>query len=235
MLTSVLLLTLSNLVFLLSIYTAIIRVYYTEAVMYTLTMFFSTFYHACDAPKQVAFCILRRYVLQFGDFYCAINSVWFTLLAMSIIRDSLRSFLQLFGVIITALLIIWNMFSFICFTFPAATGVVILIISWYLNYKKHGTLKYQRNYYVVYLPIGLVLMFLGFVCFAFLQTEQNYKVIHSIWHVIVALGIVVLLPDVRRGTNVNAFKPSSSNWKTNIFKYFRKSQPSPAPIVTQER
>lgn len=59
MLISVLLLTLSNLLFILSIYVAIIRLYYTEAMMYAFTMVFSTFYHACDAPSQVAYCIVR--------------------------------------------------------------------------------------------------------------------------------------------------------------------------------
>ncbi|CAG4988179.1 unnamed protein product [Parnassius apollo] len=59
MLVSVLLLTLSNLLFFFSIYVAVIRLYYTEAMMYTFTMVFSTFYHACDAPAQVAYCITR--------------------------------------------------------------------------------------------------------------------------------------------------------------------------------
>lgn len=228
MLVSILLLTLSNLLFLLSIYVAIIRYYYTEAMMYAFTMVFSTFYHACDAPAQVAYCIVRGNILQFGDFYCGIMSFYLTLLAMSIIGDKLKSSLQLTGAIVIALLITWNMHSFVSFISPVAVGTTILFTSWYIDYRKNRTMKYSRNYYFRYLPLGLILVTVGLVCFGFLQTEQNYKIVHSIWHMIVALSVVFLLPDVRRDPNVNAFTPSSIDLKSSFYKYFRRSQPQVA-------
>jgi hypothetical protein len=48
-----LLLTLSNLAFVGAIYVAIVRRYYTESIVYTAVMFFSTFYHACEAGEEV--------------------------------------------------------------------------------------------------------------------------------------------------------------------------------------
>ncbi|CAK1550426.1 unnamed protein product [Leptosia nina] len=220
MLVSILLLTLSNFLFLFSIYVASIRYYYTEAMMYAFTMVFSSFYHACDAPAQVAYCIIRGNILQFGDFYCGLMSFWVTLLAMSIIGDKLRSTLQLTGAIVIALLTTWNMHSFVSFLLPVAVGVAILLASWYIDYSKSRYMRYPKSYYTRHLPLGIVLVSVGLICYAFLQTEQNYKIVHSIWHMIIALSVAFLLPDVKRN-DVNAFVPSPGYcWRPicNMFK-----------------
>ncbi|XP_026743136.1 post-GPI attachment to proteins factor 6-like [Trichoplusia ni] len=223
MLVSILLLTLSNLLFFFSIYVAVIRTYYTEAMMYTFTMIFSTFYHACDAPSQVAYCIVKGNILQFGDFYCGLMSFWVTLLAMSIIGDKFRSSLQLIGAIIIALLTTWNMHSIVSFLLPVAVGVGVLLLSWYLDFRKIRSLRYPRTYYIRYLPLGIILVSIGLICYAFLQTEQNYKIVHSIWHMIIALSVVFLLPDVKRGSDVNAFLPSQDYFKLSFRKVFQRS------------
>lgn len=206
MLLAVLLLTLSNLLFILSIYVATIRLYFVEAVMYAFTMLFSTFYHACDAPTQIAYCIMRGSLLQFGDFYCGLMSFWVTLLAMSIINLKLRSFLQIIGAIVVALLTTWNMHSIVAFLLPVAFGAFICLVSWYVDYRKTKRVQFPRSYYTTYMPLGLALVSTGLVCYAFLQTEQNYKIVHSLWHMIIALSVVFLLPDIKRH-NVNPFLP----------------------------
>ncbi|XP_026760611.2 post-GPI attachment to proteins factor 6 [Galleria mellonella] len=229
MLVSVLLLTLSNLLFSLSIYIAIIRLYYTEAMMYGFTMIFSTFYHACDAPAQVAYCILTGNILQFGDFYCGIMSFWVTLLAMSIINERFRSSLQLIGAIVIALLTTWNRRSFMAFVLPVAVGLFILLLSWYLDYRKYRKMKFPRSYYKIYLLLGLVSVSIGLICYGFLQTEQNYKVVHSIWHMIVAVSVVFLLPDNKRGDDSNPFLPSPDYCRLPSCNFFRRTQ---TPIAT---
>ncbi|XP_072929729.1 post-GPI attachment to proteins factor 6 [Epargyreus clarus] len=228
MLISVLLLTLSNLLFFFSIYVAIIRMYYAEAMMYAFTMIFSTFYHACDAPVQVAYCITRGNILQFGDFYCGLMSFWVTLLAMSIISDKLRSFFQLSGAIVIALLTTWNMHSFVAFLLPVAIGVCILIASWSWDYRKHRHMRYPKSYYTKHCPFGLTLVSIGLICYAFLQTEQNYKIVHSFWHMIIATSVVFLLPDVKRN-DVNPFLPSPESCRIPFCKVFHRSQ---TPIAT---
>ncbi|GBP17908.1 Transmembrane protein 8B [Eumeta japonica] len=231
MLLSVLLLTLSNLLFLFSIYVAIIRLYYTEAIMYLFTMVLSTFYHACDAPAQVAYCIIRGSILQFGDFYCGIMSFWLTLLAMSIIQDKWRSFFQLVGAIVIALLTTWNMQSLAAFMLPVTVGVTIALLSWILDYKKYRYLKFPRTYYRRYLPLGIALVGIGLICYAFLQTEQNYKIVHSVWHMIIALSVVCLLPDAKR-ENANPFLwGPNSTCSIPFCKFFNRSQPQ----ITDER
>ncbi|CAH2094756.1 unnamed protein product [Euphydryas editha] len=218
MLLAVLLLTLSNLLFIFSIYVATIRLYFVEAVMYAFTMLFSTFYHACDAPAQIAYCIMRGNILQFGDFYCGLMSFWVTLLAMSLISLKLRSFLQIIGAIIIALLTTWNMHSIVAFLLPVAFGAFILLVSWYIDYRRIKRAKFPRSYYTTYMPLGIALVSVGLICYAFLQTEQNYKIVHSLWHMIIAISVVFLLPDIKRH-NVNPFLPdrelySSPFWKS---------------------
>ncbi|XP_059047776.1 post-GPI attachment to proteins factor 6 [Achroia grisella] len=224
MLISILLLTLSNLLFIMSIYVAIIRLYYTEAMMYGFTMIFSTFYHACDAPAQVAYCIITGNILQFGDFYCGIMSFWVTLLAMSIISERFRSSLQLIGAIVIALLTTWNRHSFVAFVFPVVVGLVVLMVSWYLNYRKYRKMKYPRSYYRIYLPLGLLCVSVGLICYGFLQTEQNYKVVHSLWHMIVAVSVVFLLPDNKRDDDSNPFVPSPNYCRLPSCRIFRRTQ-----------
>jgi len=47
---------------------------------------------------------------------------------------------------------------------------------------------------IIYFPAGVLLVTLGLVCYAFLQTRRNYYLIHSLWHICVAIGVILLLP-----------------------------------------
>lgn len=227
MLLSLLLLTLSNLLFFFAIYVAIIRLYYTEAMMYTFTMIFSTFYHACDAPAQVALCIARLRLLQFGDFYCGIMCFWVTLLAMCIMNDKLRSSLQLSGAIIIAMLTTWNMHSFVAFLTPCAVGIAAILISWYWDYRKTRKFLYPRLYYILYLPVGLGFSAIGLISFGFFQTEQNYYIVHSFWHMVIAVSAAFLLPDIKRSGPSHAFVPNRNMCSLRFCRLFKRSRPPP--------
>ncbi|XP_062536012.1 uncharacterized protein LOC134205102 [Armigeres subalbatus] len=191
-----LMLTLSNLLFLPSIFFAVKRGYYTESIIYFFAMFFSTFYHACDSgEEEFSFCLVKIGVLQFCDFYCGLLAIWVTLIAMSNVRHQFVSLLHMLGAILLAFGTELNKQSLWVFLAPALTGICLISVSWGLRCRKTKKCFPSRNYLAVYLPIGSVLVMVGLVCYAFLQTKQNYHIVHSIWHMVMALSILCLLPN----------------------------------------
>lgn len=190
-----LLLTLSNLLFIPSIYMGVRRKYYTESVIYFFAMFFSTFYHACDSGEdEYSFCLVKIGVLQFCDFYCGLLAIWVTLVAMAHIRPQFVSLLHMLGAILLAFGTELNKQSLWVFLAPALTGICIISASWGLRCKKSRKLFPAKRYLSVYMPLGTVLVMVGLVCYAFLQTKQNYHIVHSVWHIVMALSILCLLP-----------------------------------------
>ncbi|XP_055524828.1 uncharacterized protein LOC129718259 [Wyeomyia smithii] len=190
-----LMLTLSNLLFLPSIFFAIKRGYYTESIIYFFAMFFSTFYHACDSgEEEFSFCLVKIGVLQFCDFYCGLLAIWVTLIAMSNVRHQFVSLLHMLGAILLAFGTELNKQSLWVFLAPALTGICLISVSWGLRCRKTRKCFPSRNYLAICLPVGSVLVMVGLVCYAFLQTKQNYHIVHSIWHMVMALSILCLLP-----------------------------------------
>ncbi|XP_076392048.1 transmembrane protein 8B [Megachile rotundata] len=190
------LLTFSNLAFIGSVYVAIRREYFTEAIVYAAVMFFSTFYHACEAGEDVySVCIMRLSVLQFCDFFNALLSIWVTLVAMASFGPKLTAFCQITGAVVLAMSAEMDRTALWVFLLPAISGSALIGLSWGLRCKRRGTVRYPlRPYRNIYFPAGLLLVSLGLVCYAFLQTRKNYYIIHSLWHVCVAIGVILLLP-----------------------------------------
>lgn len=109
-----LLLTLSNLMFLIPIMLSVQRAFLVEASVYFYTMFFSTvglphpsgdpwgdvwaaahclvwqFYHACDQPGEAVLCILSYDTLQYCDFLGSGVSTWVTILCMARLKTVLK-------------------------------------------------------------------------------------------------------------------------------------------------
>ncbi|XP_023369533.1 post-GPI attachment to proteins factor 6 isoform X2 [Otolemur garnettii] len=85
-----LLLTLSNLMFLAPIAICVHRFFLVEASVYAYTMFFSTFYHACDQPGKAVLCILNYDTLQYCDFLGSGVSIWVTILCMARLKTVLK-------------------------------------------------------------------------------------------------------------------------------------------------
>ena len=231
LLVAALLLTLSNMFFIPAVIMALRQKYYTEAFVYACTMFFSTFYHACDAGEDIySYCLMRLNVLQFCDFYSAILSLWVTLIAMSDVRTTLKSIAHMAGAVGIALGTEYNRTSLWVLVVPALVGIAIMTQSWIWRCKSLRSCYPSVKYWKFYFPPGVLLVTVGLVCYSFLQTKQNYKFVHSAWHIIMALAIIFLLPARKQDIapvintedfialpNMTCVPCTRSSWKENKF------------------
>ncbi|KAJ8963972.1 hypothetical protein NQ314_005231 [Rhamnusium bicolor] len=197
-----LLLVLSNLMFLPAVYIAFKRKYYVESITYFSICFFSTFYHACDAGENIiSFCLVRLSALQFADFFCALLAIWATIIALADLLPLTTSIFHMIGAIILAFCTTIDRTALWIFALPVLTGVFIVIISWYFKYRKVRQRFADKRYLYVNVPLGIVVVAVGLIMYAFLQTENNYKYLHSLWHIIMAVAIIIVLP------KPNTFQP----------------------------
>ncbi|CAG9862805.1 unnamed protein product [Phyllotreta striolata] len=188
-------LVLSNLLFLPSVYVAYKRKYYVEAVSYLSICFFSVFYHCCDAGENlINMCIVNLSALQFGDFFCAILAIWVTLVAIADLPGLWTNICHMMGAIVLAFFTTINKTSLWVFVVPAITGVILIAASWTVKYRKIKQRFANRNYLFYRLPFGFTIVAVSLTCYAFLQTENNYWYLHSIWHMMMAVSLTLILP-----------------------------------------
>uniref|UniRef100_H3A514 Transmembrane protein 8B n=1 Tax=Latimeria chalumnae TaxID=7897 RepID=H3A514_LATCH len=194
-LLSTLLLCLSNLMFFPPVAIAICNHYLLEASVYIFTMFFSTFYHACDQPGIVVFCIMEYDVLQFCDFLGSLMSVWVTVIAMARLQTVIKQVLYLLGAMLLSMALqldrhgLWNLLG------PSLFALGIMAIAWTVR-----TIRRRHCYpptwkrWVFYLCPGTLIAISAVALYAFVETEENYFYIHSIWHMLIAGSVGFLLP-----------------------------------------
>ncbi|KAF5921000.1 hypothetical protein HPG69_005577, partial [Diceros bicornis minor] len=190
-----LLLTLSNLVFLAPIAISVHRSLLVEASVYAYTMFFSTFYHACDQPGEAVLCILSYDTLQYCDFLGSGVSIWVTILCMARLKAALKYVLFLLGTLVFAMSLqldrrgVWNMLG------PCLFAFVVMVTMWVYRcgHRRHCyPTSWQR--WVFYLLPGISMATVAIAIYTCMITSDNYYYTHSIWHMLLAGSAVFLLP-----------------------------------------
>ncbi|XP_059082591.1 uncharacterized protein LOC131880099 [Tigriopus californicus] len=203
-----LLLTLSNFAFLPAIVLALYYGLYTESLIYLATMIFSLFYHTCDqealtmklphALEKVCLDLyINREVLQFCDFYCATLSFWITIISLSKLPYKLVNFLNIFGVLLVAVLVQYNRTGVSVFAIPIPLGILVLLISLVVKSGQRGKLfRPNRLCLALFLP-AFTCAAIALILFGLIETQVNYPYVHSTWHVLMALALVFLIPRCR--------------------------------------
>uniref|UniRef100_A0A3B4TSA7 Post-glycosylphosphatidylinositol attachment to proteins 6 n=1 Tax=Seriola dumerili TaxID=41447 RepID=A0A3B4TSA7_SERDU len=213
-LTASLLLTISNLFFLPAIVVAVKRCYITEASVYLFTMFFSTFYHACDQPGVAVLCIMDYDTLQYCDFLGSVCSIWVTILCMARIRDTFKYTLFILGALLIAMSMqldrkgLWNLLG------PILCALLIMVATWvYRGVRRRHCYPPSWKRWVLYLMPGALCALIGVCLYIFAETEDNYYYIHSLWHVLVATCVVFLLPPKEKDREALGW---SRGWKWSL-------------------
>jgi len=191
-LTSVLFLTLSNLMFLPAIVLAIHRRLYIEGLIYFFNMFFSTFYHACDQEIN-KFCIFKYDGLQLSDFIGSYASFVVTIITMAIIPSSIKAFLFVLGLLTCIVINSRDRFDHIQFIMLISASFTFTIVTWAFVSIKRRRLHPSYKRLILVTP-GFLLALTGLILFAFCETEDNYWYIHSLWHIFIASSILFFLP-----------------------------------------
>ncbi|CAG0886422.1 unnamed protein product [Darwinula stevensoni] len=211
LLLSTLLLTLSNIMFIPALLVSLYRHLYPEALVYFFTMFFSTFYHACDQSSTYYFCLMKYDVLQFCDFYSGLLALWVTVIAMADLPFTLYSSLHLLGAIGLALGVQYDRQGLWVFLIPFLSAFFILTVSWVAHCRSKRSCFPKKPYWYSGLLPGILFFAVGLTMYAFLQTNDNYKFVHSAWHMCIALAICFLVPRskgfiIDEGTNQSESK-----------------------------
>ncbi|XP_077172372.1 post-GPI attachment to proteins factor 6 isoform X2 [Paroedura picta] len=190
-----LLLTLSNLLFLPAVAVAVDGYHLVEASVYLFTMFFSTFYHACDQPGVVVLCIMNYDTLQFCDFLGSVVSIWVTILCMARLKKMLKYILGVLGTLFIAMSLhmdrrgVWNMMG------PCLFALVIMTSVWaYRGVKRRHCYPPCWKRWAFFLFPGISLAFIALAIYAFMETNDNYYYTHSLWHFLMASSVAFLLP-----------------------------------------
>ncbi|XP_077130394.1 post-GPI attachment to proteins factor 6 [Ranitomeya variabilis] len=198
-LTATLLLTLSNLMFVPTIVVAINHLYFVEAAVYAYTMFFSTFYHACDQPGVTVMCIMDYDTLQFCDFFGSVVAIWVTILCMARLKKIYKYVLFMLGTLVIAMSMqldrrgIWNMLG------PCLFALILLVIVWTTRgVKRRHCYPPSWRRWVFFLLPGVVLALTAISVYVFAETNANYFYTHSLWHIMVAASVAFLLPPRER-------------------------------------
>ncbi|XP_025266403.1 post-GPI attachment to proteins factor 6 isoform X1 [Camponotus floridanus] len=186
---SAMLLILSNAFFIPAIYIAIKRKLYAEGLVYLATMLFSSLYHACD-QNGGQFCIVKYEVLQYNDFFSSILAFWVTLVAMAKLPIDCIPLCHMIGVFIITFSIQIDKMSLINILVPLSMGIIIPIFTCIYRIVKSK----KCNKPSLKILLGLFLAFAGLLLYSFIETEENYQYVHSVWHIVMAISLIFLLP-----------------------------------------
>ncbi|RXM90988.1 Transmembrane protein 8B [Acipenser ruthenus] len=134
-------------------------------------------------------------VLQFCDFLGSLMSVWVTVISMARLQSIIKQVLYLLGAMVLSMALqldrhgLWNLLG------PSIFALGIMAIAWTVR-----TIRRRRCYpptwkrWVFYLFPGTMIATSAVALYAFVETEENYFYIHSIWHMLIAGSVGFLLP-----------------------------------------
>ena len=219
-----LLLTLSNFSFLPAIILAFQQKIYGQFMVYSATMLFSIFYHACDQesfsgslPRDMQTMCLNFYVnnevLQFCDFFSAILSFWVTVVSLSSLPAEITNGCNLFGALLVAFLVQYNRTGRLVLLIPVPLGLFVLTLSLAVKrFKRKKWLAYpSKRGLMIYGP-AILLLLSACTLATVAGNDQNYPYVHSAWHVLIALALAFLvLRCERRGRRLKISHSSTSS------------------------
>ncbi|XP_025987542.1 post-GPI attachment to proteins factor 6 isoform X2 [Solenopsis invicta] len=216
-LASVTLLVISNIFFIPAIYIAVKRRLYAEGLVYLVTMLFSSLYHACD-QSEGQFCVAKYEVLQYSDFFSSILAFWVTLIAMAELPIAFVQLCHMTGVFVITFGLQIDRMCLISILIPLSLGIIVPIFAHiYRTFRSRKCKTPSRK-----ILLGLLFAITGLSLYSFIETEKNYQYVHSVWHIVMAISLIFLLPPAKAkettSSSTNAsFNDVSESWSCKEF------------------
>ncbi|VDP83796.1 unnamed protein product [Echinostoma caproni] len=143
-------------------------------------------------------CPLPLEVLSFCDFFGGVLSVWVTIVAATACPLRYAQLAYVMFVLSLTVAVQVARYSTGLFLIPCVIGIIMLIGSWTCRSKRTGRLFPPVQWWLVSFFPGLLLAGIGLILFLSPWMSRNYARVHSLWHIVIGLSLLGLLPWPRR-------------------------------------
>lgn len=129
-----------------------------------------------------------------------------------------KVFSYFLGTLICLSINLYDRFSHTAFIIFLCTAIIFTVLTWCkICWSKRKLYPSGKHLLKFYLP-GFVLAFIGILIYSFLQTKTNYWILHSIWHMCMAISIIFFMP--KRETPIYKASSTACDNLKGIFIYF---------------
>ncbi|TPP63382.1 Transmembrane protein 8A, partial [Fasciola gigantica] len=143
-------------------------------------------------------CPLPLDVLSFCDFFGGVLSVWVTVVAATACPLRYAQLAYVMFVLSLTVAVQVARYSTGLFLIPCLIGLIVLICSWTYRSKRTGRLFPPVQWWLISFFPGLLLAGIGLILFLSPWMRRDYAKVHSLWHIVIGLSLLGLLPWPRR-------------------------------------
>jgi len=208
LLIELLVLTLSNLLWIPVIIIAFYKALWVESLVYILTMFVTTSFHACSSTSIYAICLINPVTLEFGCLFISCLCICVTIISLSDMGLSLKCILDMFAAIWTSLLIHLQWSPFWMMVFSSILFSLLMFTSWLVNCCRGSCFPSLKLWFFSIIPALTTL-----ICASSLQLYPTEPILpkwiaDSVFNLLLPVSVLFLIYSINNRKKIMA---SSSN------------------------
>ncbi|KAF8569433.1 hypothetical protein P879_03228 [Paragonimus westermani] len=139
-------------------------------------------------------CLLPLDVLSFCDFFGGVLSVWVTVVAALACPLPYAQLAYVLFILTLTVVVQVARYSTALFLVPCFCGLILLVYSWTLRSRQTGRLFPPVQWWLLSFLPGLLCAGVGVVLFLSPRMTHDYTRVHSVWHILIGLSLLGLLP-----------------------------------------
>uniref|UniRef100_UPI00358E5339 protein myomaker-like n=1 Tax=Myxine glutinosa TaxID=7769 RepID=UPI00358E5339 len=191
--------SLSGLTLLVPALLALRRSCFPEAVSFCFTALFETFFHACDGPTALTFCLLRFELLEYFSIYGLALSMWLSVLGVARLAEPRRGAAVMLGALTCGLRVAQQRHGYGVYSGPLGSAICLVAVTFLREMRRRRKLYPDRRVYLFHVAPGCCVGSFALVLRFFMQ-DYGYAYIHSAHHICLAITFAFLLPSSGKTT-----------------------------------